>query len=281
MVVFAKPYPVTAGSSTSWGISTYEPNIAKPIANAVRFVDHTGRRDMSCMSTIGSGTRRSHAMKAVPRTAAAANSPSTPVDFQPHALPCETPSRSEASASDSSAAPSQSILAFTRTGDSGTKRHVAHAATAVTASEDQKIHSIERWSTITPASTRPSPPPMPKVAEIRPIEVATRSGGNSSRMIPKASGKIAPPAPWIPRPRISTPIDPPIAHTKEPRAKMPSAMSSTFSLPYMSPKRPSSGVETLDVSRKAVSSQVAPSGEAPRSCWMAGSAGMIIVWASA
>ena len=72
------------------------------------------------MSTIGSGTRRSNAMNAAPRTAAAANSPSTPVEPQPHALPCETPSSSEASVSDSSAAPPQSIFAFTRTGDSGT-----------------------------------------------------------------------------------------------------------------------------------------------------------------
>ena len=67
-------------------------------------------------------------MKAPPRTAAAANSPRTPVEPQPHALPCETPSSSDASASDSSAAPSQSIFASTRTGDSGTKRQVAHAA---------------------------------------------------------------------------------------------------------------------------------------------------------
>ena len=112
----------------------------------------------------------------------------------------------------------------------------------VTRTEDQKIHCTERWSTITPASTRPSPPPMPKVAEMRPIEVATRSRGNSSRMIPKASGKIAPPAPWMARPRMSTPIDPPIADTSEPSAKTPSTASSTFSLPYMSPRRPRSGV---------------------------------------
>ena len=122
---------------------------------------------------------------------------------------------------------------------------------------------------------------MPNVAEIRPIEVATRSRGNSSRMIPKASGKIAPPAPWMARPRMSTPIDPPMAETNEPSANTPSTASSTFSLPYMSPRRPSSGVQTLDVSRNAVSSQVAASGEAPTSCWIAGSAGMIIVWASA
>ena len=86
----------------------------------MRFVDHTARCAISCMSTIGSGTRRSKLTKAAPSTSAAANSPSTPEDSQPQALPCETPSSSEASASDSSAAPPQSIFASTRTGDSGT-----------------------------------------------------------------------------------------------------------------------------------------------------------------
>ncbi len=107
---------------------------------------------------------------------------------------------------------------------------------------------------------------MPKVAEMRPIEVATRSRGNSSRMMPKASGKIAPAAPWMARPRISTPMDPPIAHTSEPNPNTPSTASRIFSLPYMSPRRPRSGVATLEVSRNEVSSQVAASGEAPTSC---------------
>ena len=35
---------------------------------------------------------------------------------------------------------------------------------------------------------------------------ATRSRGNSSRMIPNASGKIAPPTPWMTRATISTPM---------------------------------------------------------------------------
>ena len=100
-------------------------------------------------------------------------------------------------------------------------------------------------------------------------------------MIPKASGKIAPAAPWIARPRISTPMESPIAQISDPNAKTASAASSTFSLPYMSPSRPSSGVQTLDVNRKTVSSHVTASCEAPRSCWIAGSAGMIIVCASA
>jgi hypothetical protein len=80
---------------------------------------------------------------------------------------------------------------------------------------------------------------------------------------------------------MSTPIDSAIADTSEPKANTPSTASSTFSLPYMSPSRPRSGVQTLEVRRKAVSSHVTASGDAPTSCWIAGSAGMIIVWASA
>ena len=52
----------------------------------------------------------------------------------------------------------------------------------------------------TPPTTRPRPPPMPTIAEIKPMPVATRSRGNSSRMIPKQSGKMPPPSPWSTRP---------------------------------------------------------------------------------
>ena len=89
------------------------------------------------------------------------------------------------------------MRARTRTGDSGTQRHVANAASAVVTTESQKIHEIEPWSTNSPASTSPAPPPIPNIADTVPMAGATRSRGNSSRMIPMASGKIAPPAPWI------------------------------------------------------------------------------------
>ena len=35
---------------------------------------------------------------------------------------------------------------------------------------------------------------------MKPMAPATRAGGNSSRMMPKASGKMAPAAPWMTRP---------------------------------------------------------------------------------
>ena len=68
-------------------------------------------------------------------------------------------------------------------------------------------------------SRGPTPPPMPNIAEIVPMPVATLSRGNSSRMIPMASGKIAPPAPWIARPAIMTPSEPARAATSEPSAE--------------------------------------------------------------
>ena len=54
------------------------------------------------------------------------------------------------------------------------------------------------------------------------MPVATFSRGNSSRMIPMASGKIAPPAPWIARPAIITASEPASADTTDPAPKMPS-----------------------------------------------------------
>lgn len=49
-------------------------------------------------------------------------------------------------------------------------------------------HRHEAWSTITPLITRPRPPPIPSIDEIRPIATPIRSGGVSSRMIEKQSG---------------------------------------------------------------------------------------------
>ena len=46
---------------------------------------------------------------------------------------------------------------------------------------------------------------------------ATRSRGNSSRMIPKQSGKMPPPMPWSTRPMTTTSSELPSAATVEPR----------------------------------------------------------------
>ena len=111
---------------------------------------------------------------------------------------------------------------------------------------------------IGPASTIPSPPPIPRIAEIRAIPCATRARGNSSRMIPKARGKIAPPAPWMTRARIITVMLLASAASSVPQASTSNVATSVCSLPNMSPSRPTIGVSTEALRRYAVSTQ-APS----------------------
>ncbi len=82
-----------------------------------------------------------------------------------------------------------------------------------------------------------------------PIAVATRSAGNVSRMIPNASGKIPPPAPWITRPSTSTPSDPASAQTTLPTANTSSTIVSTLPRPKRSPSLPMIGVAMLAASR--------------------------------
>ena len=94
-------------------------------------------------------------------------------------------------------------------------------------SPSQNSHEASSASTIGPAITSPTPPPMPNVALIPPIAVGTRSGGNVSRMIPNASGKIPPPTPWMTRPATSTPSDGASAHTTLPAAKTSSTIVRT------------------------------------------------------
>jgi hypothetical protein len=69
-------------------------------------------------------------------------------------------------------------------------------------------------------------------------------GGNSSRVIPKASGKTAAAVPCTARPAISISIECDIAQTTDPAAKTTSELTSIRSLPNMSPSRPTIGVET-------------------------------------
>ena len=102
---------------------------------------------------------------------------------------------------------------------------------------------------MSPPRIRPAPPPIPNVAEIRPMLLATFSRGNSSRMIPKQSGKMPPPAPCRTRPSTTTSRPVPSADTTEPAANSPSATTSSRRLPNMSPRRPKIGVQTAAESR--------------------------------
>ena len=85
-----------------------------------------------------------------------------------------------------------------------------------------------------------------------PIAPGTRSRGNSSRMMPNASGKTAPPRPWRTRAAIMTPIELVSAATSEPAESAASTMTSMRSFPNMSPSRPSTGVATDALRRYAV-----------------------------
>src|SRR5215207_3171798 len=143
-----------------------------------------------------------------------------------------------------------------------------------------KSQRHETWSTITPESTIPRPPPTPNTAERSPIATFTRSAGNSSRMIAKLSGKSAPPAPERIRNAISDQMFQAAAAPMQPARKRPRLTSSIRSLPYWSPSRPRIGVATAAETRKPVSTHVAQAVVAFRSSWKVGSAGKTIVCCS-
>ena len=122
---------------------------------------------------------------------------------------------------------------------------------------------------------------MPMIAEISAMPCGTRSRGNSSRMIANASGKIAPPAPWITRATIITPIEVARPASAVPSARTTSTVTSARFLPNMSPRRPAIGVTTEALSRYAVRIHAAPVVVVSRSCWIVSSAGATSDWSSA
>ena len=172
-----------------------------------------------------------------------------------------------------SAAAGQLIRPGTRTGDSGTNRHVHTAAATISTSGNQKSQCQLRCSTIAAPATMPTPPPIPSSADMSPMLPATRSRGNSSRMIPNASGKMPPPTPWIVRATISSASEPETPASSVPALRTTSVQTRRCSLPYMSPRRPMIAVPTEAESRYAVSSHATPFSEVCRSCWIVGSAG--------
>ena len=97
---------------------------------------------------------------------------------------------------------------------------------------------------MSPPRMIPMPPPIPRIEESMPMPPATSSAGNSSRTIPKASGKMPPPAPWMTRPMTITSSEVESAETSVPTLSMTSVATSSRSLPYMSPRRPMIEVPT-------------------------------------
>ena len=167
----------------------------KPSSSAAAFVVQTAGSRIIFMSTSGCRERLSALTHAAASRAAMTKRPSVFVDPQCHVGPSLTATSNATSQAESSAPPSQWMLPGARLVDSGMKRIAATAATDVTASGIQNSQWYDRWSTTGPAITMPRPLPMPIIADRMPIAPATRRCGNSSRMIPKLSGKTAAPNP--------------------------------------------------------------------------------------
>ena len=162
-------------------------------------------------------------------------------------------------------------------GDSGTYRCTSRIAAATGIAPAMNSQRHERYSTIRPEKTIPRPPPTPNTDESSPIPTLTFSGGNSSRMIPKLSGKTAPPVPDSARKPIREPMFHANAPPIVPMRKIVSATMRIRSFPYWSPSLPSSGVATEAVSRNAVSTQVAHAAVVLNSCSKVDNAGKTIV----
>ena len=92
-------------------------------------------------------------------------------------------------------------------------------------------------------------------------------------MIPNASGKIPPAAPWITRPISITASVVETADTNVPTASSTSTIIRSRALPYMSPSRPITGVAIEALRRYAVSIQLTEFSEVCSACWSSGSAG--------
>ena len=122
---------------------------------------------------------------------------------------------------------------------------------------------------------------MPKTADSRPIPTFMRAGGNSSRMIPKLSGKTAPAAPDTMRKAISVQMSGANAQPMQPTRNAANEKTSTRSFPNRSPSFPRIGVRTADARRKPVMTHVTHVVDASSSRCSSGRAGTTIVCWSA
>src|SRR5581483_6741432 len=244
-----KPKPVLFGSCANCGKTMKDEYIPAPSRKAVTFAVQTARTRISLMSMSGSLLRTSTRTHATQKRTPAASITIVFVPPQPHTVVSLTATRTRVMPALISAAASQLMRPGTRTGDSGTNRHVQTVATTSTASGSQKSQCQLRCSTIKPPSTIPTPPPTPSSADISPMLPATFSRGNSSRMIPNASGKTPPPAPWMTRATISSATELETPASSVPPLSTISVHTSRRSLPYMSPSRPRIAVPTDAESR--------------------------------
>ena len=185
-----------------------------------------------------------------------ARSPTVRAEPQPHESPSVRASSSETSAAREGAArrgrrPRDSVL----TGDSGTKTCTSAAARADQDRAAMKIQRHESWSTSRPESTSAE---AAAHAEHRGDQTDRRADLRRGELVAddrEAEREAAPPTPCSARQAISAQMLPANDAPTQPTKNTERLISSTRSLPYWSPSLPSSGVETAEVSRKAVKSQ--------------------------
>ena len=145
-------------------------------------------------------------------------------------------------------------------------RQAAAAASTMAGSGIQNSQCQLRCSSMSPPTTRPRPPPTPRMADISPMLPATRPAGNSSRTMENDSGKMPPATPWMMRATIRTASELDTAASRVPAARISSVHTSRRFLPCMSPSLPMIAVPTEAESRNPVSSHVTPVSLAPRLC---------------
>lgn len=168
---------------------------------------------------------------------------------QPQVSPSLTASRIATSDTARTNVPTMSRRPGLRTGDSGMPKTAPSSAMTTSTAGSQNSQCQDRCSTMGPAATMPTPAPMPKIADSRPIVTLTFSFGSSSRTMPIDSGITAPAAPCSARPTIRTPRFGARAASTAPTSRIDSTTIRTLRLPIMSPRRPRIGVSTEAESR--------------------------------
>src|SRR5665213_2975372 len=214
-----------------------------------RFTVQTARDRIMRMSMSGLSERTSVKNQPIAIATASTQSPITFGEVHPHTDDSLTATSSATSQLESKGAASQLIVPSVLDVDSSMKTYDATVARLTMMSGSQKSQWYPRMATIGPANTMPRPAPTAINAAIEPITPMTRSRGNSSRMMPKVSGKAAPATPWMTLAMIITITEVARAARSDPRTSAQSDATKIRFLPYMSPTRPRIGVQIEAESR--------------------------------
>lgn len=244
------------------------------------FVIRTCGRAVTRRSTSGSRRRSSHQPQAGRRTSAAAKRVRVVAPPQPQSAPLETARRRAISAAPRPMAPGRSKPPRPVAGRSaGTRAAIsaptARASTATTQNSTRQLV----FSAIAAANGRPSAPPTPIDALMIAMDGPSSSAGTTSRSRLMPSGTTPMPRPWRPRPAIIGITEEDRAQTTEPRTSGTRETSSIRRLPYMSPSRPATGVETAAARRVAVMTQEALDAEVSKrvgSCAISGTTSVCV-----